>query len=65
MEVIIERFEGEYAVVELEVGHFVNLPKELVPNASEGDIVNITINKEGTKKRQEHIENLMNNLFED
>ncbi len=65
MEVIIDRFEGEYAVVELEIGEFVNLPRILVPNAKEGDVVNITIDENSTKKRKEHIESLMNNLFED
>ncbi len=65
MEVIIDRFEKEFAVVELEIGEFVNLPRILVPNAKEGDVVNITIDENSTKKRKEHIESLMNNLFED
>ena len=65
MQVIIDRFEGEYAVVELEEGEFVNLPKVLVPSASEGDVINITIDKELTNKRKEKVINLMNNLFED
>ena len=35
MRVIIDRFEGDYAVVELEDGSMVNMPKSLVPaNAS-------------------------------
>ncbi len=65
MEVIIDRFEKEFAVVELEIGKFVNLPRILVPNAKEGDVVSITIDKNSTKKRKENIKNLMNNLFED
>lgn len=65
MEVIIDRFEGEYAIVELDVGQFVSIPKVLVPGACEGDVINITINKDATKKRKEHIKDLMNNLFED
>ena len=63
MKVIIDRFEGDYAVVEIEKGHFVNLPKVLVKNAEEGDVISIEINKEATKSRKEKIENLMNDLF--
>ncbi|MCM1053803.1 MAG: DUF3006 domain-containing protein [Ruminococcus sp.] len=65
MEVIIDRFEGEYAVVELDIGLFVNIPKVLIPGAHEGDVIEIKINSNKTKKREEHITNLVNNLFED
>lgn len=65
MEVIIDRFEGEYAIVELDIGIFCSLPKVLVPNSKEGDIISITINDDKTKERKEKIVNLMNNLFED
>ncbi|MDD6489259.1 MAG: DUF3006 domain-containing protein [Clostridia bacterium] len=65
MRVIIDRFEGEYAVVETDDGNFVNLPKILVPDAHEGDVVDIIINREETEKRSENIQNLMNDLFED
>ena len=65
MQVIIDRFEGEYAVVETDNGEFVNLPKILVPDAHEGDVVEISINKEETSKRSENINSLMNDLFED
>ena len=65
MKVIIDRFEGDYAVVELDIGHFVNMPKELVLDAREGDVVEITVNHQETEKRKEHIQDLMNDLFED
>lgn len=65
MKVIIDRFEEEYAVVEIEVGKYVNVPKVLLPNAKEGDIVKIEIDKEGTEKRKKYIQKLMNNVFED
>lgn len=65
MKVIIDRFEGDYAVVEIDKGKFVNLPKELVPNAKEGDIVIIRVDREETNKRKEHVKDLMNQLFED
>ena len=65
MDVIIDRFEGDYAVVEIAVGHFAHLPKELVPEAKEGDVVRITILKDETEKRKKRISNLVNNLFID
>ena len=65
MKVVIDRFEGSYAVVEINKGKFVNLPKELVPNAKEGDIVIIRVDHEETNKRKEHVKDLMNQLFED
>jgi len=65
MKVIIDRFEGDYAVVEIEVGKCVNIPKILVPNAKEGDVINIEIDKNETDEREKNIKNLMNNIFED
>ncbi|MGN1458513.1 MAG: DUF3006 domain-containing protein, partial [Acutalibacteraceae bacterium] len=44
---------------------FVNLPKILIPDAHEGDVVDIIINTEETSKRSENIQNLMDDLFED
>ncbi|NLY45741.1 MAG: DUF3006 domain-containing protein [Tissierella sp.] len=50
MRIIIDRFEGEFAVVELEDKSFIDMPIELVPEgAKEGDIVEIQINHEETK----------------
>lgn len=65
MKVIIDRFEGDYAVVEVELGVFVNIPKILLPNASEGDVIKIEIDKEDTESRRQKIENLMGKVFED
>lgn len=65
MKVIIDRFEGEYAVVEIDVGKYANVPKVLLPNAKEGDIVKIEIDKEVTEERKKYIQKLMNNVFED
>ncbi len=64
MDVIVDRIEGDYAVVEIDKGNMVNLPIELVPNVKEGDVVTITINKDKTEKRKKTIEELMNSVFE-
>lgn len=65
MKVIIDRFEGDMAIVEIEEGLFASISKVLVPEALEGDVINISIDKSETKNRKEKINNLMNDLFVD
>lgn len=64
MKVIVDRFEGDYAVVEIAIGKCVNIPRVLVPDAKEGDIIKIEIEKKETEKRKKYIRDLMNNVFE-
>ena len=64
MKVIVDRFEGDYAVVEIAIGKCVNIPRVLVPYAKEGDIIKIEIEKEETEERKKYIKDLMNNVFE-
>ncbi|MDK2821473.1 MAG: hypothetical protein PWP31_1438 [Clostridia bacterium] len=67
---MIDRFEGEHAVVELEDGKMKDIKKSLLPdNAKEGDVLiinekGIKIDKEETHKRKEEIKSLMDELFE-
>jgi len=66
MKVIIDRFEGAYAVVELEDKRMVNMPRELVPaRAKEGSVITIVIDQEETENRRKRIESLMNRLWKD
>ena len=65
MKVIFDRFEGEYAVVEIEVAKYVNIPKILLPNSKEGDVIKIEIDKKETEERKKNIQKLMNTVFED
>ncbi len=63
---IIDRFEGEYAVVELDDSTFVNIPKRILPNnAKEGDFITIGIDKEKTKNKAKEIDNRLKGLFVD
>ena len=40
MKIIIDRFEGGFALVELEDKRIINMPQELIPkNAQEGDVL--------------------------
>ena len=64
MKVIVDRFEGDYAVVEIAIGKCVNIPRVLVPDEKEGDIIKIEIEKKETEKRKKYIKDLMNNVFE-
>jgi len=65
MKVIIDRFEGDYAIVEIEIGKTTTLPKVLVPNAKEGDVIKIEIEKKDTIKRQEMMQELVSKVFEE
>ncbi|AKA71281.1 DUF3006 domain-containing protein [Clostridium scatologenes] len=65
---IIDRFEEEFAVVELENMKMINIEKSKIPKeAEEGDVINIediiTVNYAETEKRRNNIENLMEDLW--
>lgn len=65
MKVTIDRFEGDYAVVELENREMADLPKSLVPSgANEGDILEITLDLDETEARKRRIEKLTEGLWE-
>jgi len=65
MEVIVDRIEGDYLVLELEDKKHVNVPKLLMPNAVEGDIIDININYAKRAKRESEINSLKIKLFID
>lgn len=66
MKVIIDRFEGDYAVVELPDRSTIDMSKKLIPQgAKEGDVLKIEIDKDETAKRRERIQKLMEELWEE
>lgn len=65
MKVIIDRFEGDMAVSEIDIGKFVSIPRVLVNDAKEGDVIEIIVRKDETEKRKKHVKDLMNQLFQD
>lgn len=66
MRVIIDRFEGDFAVVELENKHFANMPKSLVPQgAKEGCVLSIGLDEEETEKRKQNISELTDKSQDD
>lgn len=64
MQVIVDRVEKKYLVVELEDGSLSNISRNII-DANEGDVIDITINEEATNMRKNKIKELMDSLFED
>jgi hypothetical protein len=68
--VVIDRFEGRFAVCEGEDGRMINIEKERIPDsAREGDVLSftgetITIDEEETKRRRERILKLAEDVWE-
>ncbi len=64
MKVIVDRVEENNVIVELNKKEFYNIPKQLINDVQEGDIIEIKVLKGETKKRQVKINKLVNDLFE-
>lgn len=70
MKGIIDRFEGEIAILELENRERLELKREHLPReAKEGDVIvqidgQYTIDQEETQRRIDEIEQLSQNLWE-
>ena len=65
MKITIDRFEGDYAIVELEDMTMIDMPRQLMPkSAKEGDILSIEIDANETKARKERIGKLMDNFWD-
>ena len=63
---IIDRIEGDKAILELQDGTFEPISCKLLPKeAKEGDLVIITVAKEQTEQRRCKIEKKMKGLFRD
>ena len=65
MKVIVDRIEGEMLVVELENMSTVNIPLAVIPEAKEGDVINITVDRGDTENMRRRIRKKMNKLWED
>ncbi|MDP4133163.1 MAG: DUF3006 domain-containing protein [Bacillota bacterium] len=65
MRVIVDRIEGNKLVVELPGKQTATMDKALLPEAKEGDIVNILVDVKETEKRTMEIKNKMKNIFND
>ena len=63
MRVIIDRFEGEYAVVLTEEKKSIAVPAVLFEGGQEGDVFDIVKNTDETEKRKDRIEKLAKELW--
>ena len=66
---IIDRFEGEFAVLEREAGGTFDVPKSELPPCMEGDVLVYDngiyiVDEEETKRRKEIISEKIRKLFE-
>jgi hypothetical protein len=65
IKVIIDRFEGDYAIVELPEKTMVNMPKKLIPQgAREGNVISIQIDTDETTARKKNIDKLIDEVWE-
>lgn len=64
MRYIVDRFENEYAIVELDNGEFIDIPKKALPlDASEGSIIEVTTLSDETNVRRTEMKKKMNSFF--
>ena len=63
MKVIIDRIENDLYVVEMVDGIVGKISKNVIPNAKEGDVVEINILKKDTNDRKVSIKKLMDDVF--
>ena len=69
MKVIIDRFEGDFAVCEKEDRQMLDIKRNKIPSsAKEGDVLDISndriiIDSEATEKRKKEIEELTKDLW--
>lgn len=62
---IIDRFESQWAVLEISAGKTFDFPRDLLPKgAKEGDVLtfDINIDREATEKRKSNIKGLIDDL---
>lgn len=66
MSMIIDRFEGNFAVVELDNKEFINVPRRYLPaEVKEGDALVISVDHDETDKRKDKVNRLMGELWKD
>lgn len=64
MKVILDRFEGDYAIVELPDRTMIDMPKRLLPKeAKEGDVIEIKILIDETKEIHNKVDKLTKGLW--
>lgn len=63
---ILDRIEGDIAVLELDNGTLIQVPAGLLPaEAKEGDCLRLTVDADTTEERRQRMKEKMNRLFRD
>lgn len=65
---IIDRCEGDWAIIEMENRHTFSLPRFVLPSGiKEGDVISIQVDIDlvATKERAEKSKRMLNNLFDE
>lgn len=65
---IIDRFEGDWAIIETENRHTFNLPRFVLPHGiKEGDVISIQVGIDvaATRKRTEDAKRRLGNFFDE
>lgn len=65
---IVDRFEGDWAIIETDYRATFRLPINLLPSGiKEGDVINITakVDQVLTEKRKRRAEKLLDNFFDE
>lgn len=62
MIIIVDRIEGEYAVVEKEDLSTISVPVSILPDCKEGNIYEITKREDIEETRREKVRNLFDSL---
>lgn len=64
MKYIIDRFEKDFAIVELGDKTMVNIPRKALPTeAKEGSVIDVTLDTKTTDERAKRINKKMDDLF--
>ncbi len=64
MKYIVDRFENDYAIIELESGDLIDIPKKCLPDGTvAGAVIEVKILQEKTTERSTIIKEKMTNLF--
>lgn len=64
MLVTIDRFEGDFAVLELSDRTYIKVPRALMAGCMEGDIIRIEKDAEKTEEAKKKAEEALQSLFE-
>lgn len=65
MDAVVDRIENDIIVLEFSDVARAELPKKLMPEAKEGDVITFYINSEKTEKRKAELDERVKRLWKD